>query len=142
MARGVRDQKVSLRDAGSDIATDVYGTCASAAASDRGRLAFADLSWKPDVWATPIDADRGVVSGERGAAPPRQLLADAERFLARGLALDPDSAMVLNTLAMLRMFQWRWHEAEPAYRRAIALEPANPHPHMMYALHCSFLGPP
>jgi TolB-like protein/tetratricopeptide (TPR) repeat protein len=75
-----------------------------------------------------------------GTAPPRQSLADAERFLARGLALDADSAMVQNTLAMLRMFEWRWDEAENAYRRAIALEPANPHPHMMYALQCSFQG--
>lgn len=38
------------------------------------------------------------------------------------------------------MFQWRWTEAEAAYRRAIDLEPANPHVRMMYALLCSLLG--
>ena len=38
------------------------------------------------------------------------------------------------------MFQWRWAEAEQAYQRAIALEPANSYPHMMYALLCTFLG--
>ena len=48
--------------------------------------------------------------------------------------------MMQNTLAMLRMFQWRRVESERAYRRAIELEPSNPHPHMMYALHLSFCG--
>ena len=48
--------------------------------------------------------------------------------------------MLQNTLGMLRMFQWRWQESERAYQRAIALEPANPHPHMMYALERSFVG--
>jgi hypothetical protein len=38
------------------------------------------------------------------------------------------------------MFQWRWQESERAYECAIALEPSNPHPHMMYALERSFVG--
>src|SRR5262249_45971662 len=50
------------------------------------------------------------------------------------------SPMLQNTLAMLRMFQWRWQESERAYKRAITLEPANPHPHMMFALQRSFAG--
>lgn len=33
--------------------------------------------------------------------------------------------MMQNTLGMLRMFQWRWHEAGEAYGRAIAVEPRN-----------------
>jgi TolB-like protein len=73
-----------------------------------------------------------------GASPPSHALAQAELFVARGLALDAGSAMVQTTLGMLRMFQWRWEEAEQAYHRAIALEPLNPHSHMMYALQCSF----
>jgi serine/threonine protein kinase/Tol biopolymer transport system component len=36
-----------------------------AGSSDRERMAFSDLSWKPDVWSVPIDGDRGVVSGDR-----------------------------------------------------------------------------
>jgi TolB-like protein/Tfp pilus assembly protein PilF len=75
-----------------------------------------------------------------GACSPRDGMANAEGLLGKGLAIQTDSAMLQNTLGMLRMFQWRWLESEEAYRRAIALETSNPHPHMMFALHCSFLG--
>lgn len=75
-----------------------------------------------------------------GTSPPRAALAKAEALLDKGLAIETASAMLQNTLGMLRMFQWRWRESEEAYRRAIALEPANPHPHMMYALQRSFMG--
>jgi TolB-like protein/Tfp pilus assembly protein PilF len=75
-----------------------------------------------------------------GEAPPAAAFAKAEGLLDQGLAIQTDSAMLQNTLAMLRMFQWRWQESERAYESAIALEPANPHPHMMYALERSFVG--
>ena len=41
---------------------------------------------------------------------------------------------------MLRVFQWRWAEAEQAYKRAISLEPTNAFPRMTYPILCSFLG--
>lgn len=75
-----------------------------------------------------------------GEAPPAEAFAKAEQLLEQGLAIQTDSAMLQNTLAMLRMFQWRWQESERAYENAIALEPLNPHPHMMYALERSFVG--
>jgi len=75
-----------------------------------------------------------------GASAPQDGMAKAEDLLEKGLAIQTDSAMLQNTLGMLRMFQWRWLESEQAYRRAIALEPSNPHPHMMFALHHSFSG--
>jgi tetratricopeptide (TPR) repeat protein len=75
-----------------------------------------------------------------GASAPRDGMAKAEGLLDKGLAIQTDSAMLQNTLGMLRMFQWRWLESEQAYRRAIALESSNPHPHMMFALHHSFSG--
>jgi TolB-like protein/tetratricopeptide (TPR) repeat protein len=75
-----------------------------------------------------------------GATAPRDGMAKAEGLLEKGMAIQPDSAMLQNTLGMLRMFQWRHLESEQAYRRAIALETSNPHPHMMFALHHSFLG--
>jgi DNA-binding winged helix-turn-helix (wHTH) protein/Flp pilus assembly protein TadD len=75
-----------------------------------------------------------------GVLPPRRGMAKAESLLEKGLAIQANSAMLQNTLAMLRMFQWRRRESETAYRRAIDLEPSNPHPHMMYALHLSFSG--
>src|SRR5260221_304984 len=41
---------------------------------------------------------------------------------------------------MLRVFQWRWADAEQSYKRAISLEPTNAFPHMNYPILCSFLG--
>jgi TolB-like protein len=79
----------------------------------------------------------GALMGDLDA---RNALPNAEDLLSNGLALDAGSAMLQNTLGMLRMFQWRWVDAEQAFERAIALEPANSYPHMMYALLCSFLG--
>ena len=75
-----------------------------------------------------------------GTSAPRDGMVKAEGLLEKGLAIQTDSAMLQNTLGMLKMFQWRWLESERAYRRAIALEPSNPHPHMMFALYCSFSG--
>lgn len=43
-----------------------------AAAGDRGRMAFADLTWKPDIWTVAIDADRGLVRGEMKRVTPDQ----------------------------------------------------------------------
>jgi len=99
-----------------------------------------------------IEADPGYALPYHGAAvvyildtllgvlAPLDGMARAESFLNQGLAIQEDSAMLQNTLAMLRMFQWRRQESEKAYRRAIDLEPSNPHPHMMYALHLSYSG--
>ncbi len=75
-----------------------------------------------------------------GASAPRDGMAKAEGLLDKGLAIHTDSAMLQNTLGMLRMFQWKWRESEQAYRLAIAIESSNPHPHMMFALHHSFSG--
>jgi TolB-like protein len=80
------------------------------------------------------------VSAAYGALPPRSALTQAEDLLAKGLALDETSTRLHSTLGMLRVFQWRWAEAEQAYKRAISLEPANAFPHMTYPILCSFLG--
>ena len=47
--------------------------------------------------------------------------------------MDDHAAMLHLTMGIVRMFQWRWSEAEHCYRRAIALEPGNAYPHMMCA---------
>ena len=73
-----------------------------------------------------------------GELPAREALRESEDLLQRGLRLDPNSAMLQNTVGMQRMFEWRWAEADGAYQRALELEPANPHIRMMYALFCSF----
>ncbi len=80
------------------------------------------------------------VSAAYGALPPLSALPNAEDLLSKGLALDANSTSLHSTLGMLRVFQWRWAEAEQAYKRAISLEPANAFPHMAYPILCSFLG--
>jgi tetratricopeptide (TPR) repeat protein len=82
------------------------------------------------------------VSAAYGALPPRSALPKAEDLLSKGLALDENSPSLHSTLGMLRVFQWRWAEAEQAYQRAISLEPTNAFPHMNYPILCSFLGRP
>ena len=81
-----------------------------------------------------------IVSAVYGALAAQSALAEAEKLLSKGLALDENSAMLHATLGMLRMFQWRWVESEQEHRRAIGLEPTNAFPHMMYPILCSFLG--
>jgi TolB-like protein len=80
------------------------------------------------------------VSAAYGALPPRSGLPKAEDLLSKGLALDESSPRLHSTLGMLRVFQWRWDEAEAAYQRAISLEPADAFTHMAYPVLCSFLG--
>jgi TolB-like protein/tetratricopeptide (TPR) repeat protein len=81
-----------------------------------------------------------IVSAVFGALPPRSTLPKAEDLIAKGLALDANSAMLHGMLGMLRAFQWRWAESEEAHRHAMSLEPANASLHMMYPFLCSLLG--
>jgi tetratricopeptide (TPR) repeat protein len=80
------------------------------------------------------------VSATFGALSSRTALPEAEDFIAKGLALDANSAMLHGMLGMLRMFQWRWAESERAHQYAMSLESMNASLHMMYAFLCSMLG--
>jgi DNA-binding winged helix-turn-helix (wHTH) protein/Flp pilus assembly protein TadD len=93
----------------------------------------------PD-WALPYHgaSTLHVVTALIGVVPPCRAMAQAEQLAARGSELEPDSAVTHNALAFLRMFQWRWSEAETAHRLAIALAPNDPRSHATYAHHCSF----
>src|SRR5579875_2913181 len=64
---------------------------------------------------------------------PVEALPEAEEYLRRGLMCPQKSAMVYNTLAMLRTFQRRWPEAEHASDAALELEPNNPYVVMIRA---------
>lgn len=64
---------------------------------------------------------------------PIEALPKAEEYLMRGLECPQKSAMVYNTLAMLRTFQRRWTEAENASNAALQLEPNNPYIQMIRA---------
>jgi tetratricopeptide (TPR) repeat protein len=75
-----------------------------------------------------------------GELRPHEALREAENLITRGRMIDENSARLQNTLAMLRMFEWQWDESEAAFRRAIELEPDNPHVRMMYSHLCCFRG--
>jgi TolB-like protein len=94
------------------------------------------------TWAEPYStaAMSYIVRTIYGELPPGTGLPEAENLLSKGLALDENSAVLLSTLGMLRMLQWRWAESETAYQRALSLEPANAFPHQTYPILCSFLG--
>ena len=71
---------------------------------------------------------------------PREALAEAEAYLQQGLNCPQQAGMVYNTLALLRTFECRWNEADEASRKALALEPENPHIRMIRAQLLSCLG--
>jgi len=64
---------------------------------------------------------------------PREALPTADESLQRGLRCPQQAGMVYNTLALLRTFERRWAEADEASRKAMALEPDNPHVRMIRA---------
>ena len=69
---------------------------------------------------------------------PKEALARADEYLAKGLQCPQRPAMVYNTLAFLRTFQRRWQAADEASRTALQLEPKNPYVRMIRAqfLYC------
>lgn len=73
-----------------------------------------------------------------GQHPAARELSNAETSLAKGLEIGPSLSLMQNTLGMLRMFQWRWSEAQQAYEHALEIEPDAAYAHMMFAIHHSF----
>jgi TolB-like protein/tetratricopeptide (TPR) repeat protein len=93
-------------------------------------------------WAEPYSsaAMSYIVRAIYGETPPGTALPEAEALVSKGLALDENSAVLLSTLGMLRMMQWRWGDSEKAHRRALSLEPGNAFPHQTFTIFCSFMG--
>ena len=96
---------------------------------------------EPD-WADPYSsaAMSFIVRAIYGEMPPAAALREAEALVSKGLTLDENSAVLLSTLGMLRMMQWRWGDSEKAHRRALSLEPGNAFPHQTCTIFCSFLS--
>jgi tetratricopeptide (TPR) repeat protein len=65
-------------------------------------------------------------------APHATLLAEAERYINQAAVLGPDVPEVQLTLGLVRQMQWRWQEAEQAYKRAIELHPTLARAHRWY----------
>jgi len=93
-------------------------------------------------WAEPYSsaAMSYIVRAIYGETPPGTALPEAEALVSKGLALDENSAVLLSTLGMLRMMQWRWGDSEKAHLRALSLEPGNAYPHQTFTIFCSFMG--
>ena len=65
----------------------------------------------------------------------------ARAAATRAIALDPAMASAHAVLAQEKfVYEWDWKGAEAEYRRAVALEPANPRVHLLYALLLSNTG--
>ena len=89
-----------------------------------------DPSW-PLAWAGLADV-YAVLASHSMACPEVCLLA-ARDAAEKALALDPNLAEAVTSLAFVRgCHDWEWEEAEKLYRRAIALNPSYATAHHWY----------
>jgi tetratricopeptide (TPR) repeat protein len=69
-----------------------------------------------------------------GYMPPKEALAGMRAAVMRALAIDDDLAEAHSARALLLAFhEWRLTDAEPAFRRALALDPGDATAHSWYA---------
>jgi TolB-like protein/Tfp pilus assembly protein PilF/tRNA A-37 threonylcarbamoyl transferase component Bud32 len=79
--------------------------------------------------------------GYFGYAPPGEALAGMRAAVTRALAIDDDLAEAHAARALLlAVHEWRLAEAEPAFRRALALDPSDATGHHWYAQYLSATG--
>jgi tetratricopeptide (TPR) repeat protein len=72
--------------------------------------------------------------GYSGYVPPQEALAGMRAAVTRALAIDDDLAEAHAARALLlAVHEWRLADAEPAFRRALALDPADASAHSWYA---------
>jgi TolB-like protein/Tfp pilus assembly protein PilF len=77
-----------------------------------------------------------------GALPAGEALPRAIESAEHALRLDAGLAEGWTSLALVREFEWRWEEAETAFRRSIELRPDYATAHQRFALHQAWLGRP
>ena len=70
-------------------------------------------------------ADCWVVMGGRGYVPTAVAIEHAAASAQRALALDDALSATHTSMGGLSILRRRWHDAEAAFRRAIAIDPAN-----------------
>jgi TolB-like protein/Tfp pilus assembly protein PilF/tRNA A-37 threonylcarbamoyl transferase component Bud32 len=79
--------------------------------------------------------------GYYGHVPPNEALAGMRAAVARAQAIDDDLAEAHAARALLLAFhEWRLADAEPAFRRALALDPSDATSHSWYAQYLSAIG--
>jgi eukaryotic-like serine/threonine-protein kinase len=65
--------------------------------------------------------------------PHGVLIQEAEGYIEQAVALDPDLPDVQLSLGAVRQMQWRWTDADAAYKRAIELHPTSARAHRWYS---------
>jgi len=80
---------------------------------------------------------------QMGIVPPSEAAPQAREAVARALELDSTLVEVQYALAVVRTWvDWDWEGAEPAYRRAIELNPNFPDVRAYYSHFLSIMGRP
>ena len=75
------------------------------------------------------------------AVPPREGLPKARQAAETALRLDEGLADAHVALAdAIFLHEWNWNAAEREYRRALALNPGDPHAHMAYGYYLAAMG--
>ena len=81
------------------------------------------------------------VLGDLGFVRSVEAYPAARAAALKALELDPNLAEAHTTLAMITFqFDWKWEEADRAFRRAIELNPNYPTAHQWYAEYLSAMG--
>jgi TolB-like protein/tetratricopeptide (TPR) repeat protein len=87
-------------------------------------------------------ADAYAILLDYGSLAPAQALERSRTAAERALELDTAAGEAWTSLALVRQFEWRWDEAERAFRRSIELQPDYSVAHQRYALHLAWMGRP
>jgi TolB-like protein/Flp pilus assembly protein TadD len=79
-------------------------------------------------------------SVEYSALPPSEAMPKARAAAIKALEVDDTLAEAHASVAYVHIFDWHWHEAERAYRRAIELNPNYATAHHWYAMYLGAMG--
>ena len=74
------------------------------------------------------------------ALPPAEALARGEASALKAVELDDTLAEAHTALAVIRLYSWRWAEAEQGFKRALDLNPNYAAAHSWYALYFASQG--
>jgi TolB-like protein/cytochrome c-type biogenesis protein CcmH/NrfG len=85
-------------------------------------------------------ADAYAILLDYGSMAPAEALERSRTAAERALEIDAEAGEVWTSLALVRQFEWRWDDAEEAFRRSITLRPEYSVAHQRFALHLSWLG--
>lgn len=85
-------------------------------------------------------ADAYAILLDYGLMAPARALERSRTAAERALELDAGAGEAWTSLALVRQFEWRWNDAESAFRRSIQLRPDYSIAHQRYALHLAWMG--